>query len=323
MFKSPINTEGETAAPSLNPSEIAVFNAPGYSGPIYALGFGYAITNNMPDFHLTHAAVNGILSANVYTWNGAGASLATDEDIVVCRRVPGSGTQAVYNLYNNNFPCDTGNANAPVDRDTTGLYDAGSKTYSIPASGGDGSGYAVIENSTSGDVRNCLNAAISGGTYATKDRDGVAVTVNFNGNVRKAIGLLSLDSMSSSKTSSTTWSFRSINGAGKIHCDTACSTTVAPVTAGTGTFPTEANIENGTWDLQGHISMNIPARTTGNKRSVLNAFLTAAQNPAVLDAVSALDNVAAAVQVSGYTGTGVQQAKYLNNNQCAPYYRVQ
>jgi hypothetical protein len=145
------------------------------------------------------------------------------------------------------------------------------------------------------------------------------VTVNFNGHSRKAIGLLSLDSMGNSKTSTTTWSFRSVNGAGKIHCDTACNTSVAPVTTGTGTHPTEANIENGTWELQGHISMNIPARTTGNKRAVLDQFLAAAQDPAILDSISDLANVAAAVAVSGYTGTGVQKAKYLNNNQCAPY----
>jgi hypothetical protein len=141
--------------------------------------------------------------------------------------------------------------------------------------------------------------------------------------VRKAIGLLSLDSMGNSKSTAGQWSFRSVDGAGKIHCDTACTTSVAPVTVGTGTFPTEANIENGTWDLQGHISMNIPKRTTGNKRAVLNQFLAAAQDPAILDSIAALDNVAAAVAVSGFTGTGVQKAKYLNNNQCAPYFKFQ
>ncbi len=322
LFKGPINTEGEIPAPSLTPAELAEFDAPGFRGPIYALGFGYAFTNNLPDFYLTHADVRGILSGNVYTWDGVDPSLP-HEDIVVCRRVPGSGTQSVYNLYNNNFPCDPNNFLPPVDRDTSGNYDDITNTYSIPASAGDGSGYAVIENSTSGDVRNCLNAAISGGTYLTKDRDGAPVTVNFNGNSRKAIGLLSLDSMGSSKTSTSTWSFRSIDGAGKIHCDTACTTAVAPVTVGTGTFPTEANVENGTWDLQGHISMNIPKRTTGNKRALLDNFLAAARDPAILDSIAALDHVAAAVQVSGYTGTGVQKAKYLNNNQCGPYYKVQ
>ena len=321
LFQSPINTEGETAAPALTPAEMAEFDAPGYSGPIYALGFGYAFSNNLPDFHLTHAAVNGLLSGNVFTWNGVDSSLPT-EDVVVCRRVPGSGTQAVYNMYNNNYPCDLNAFNPPVDRDTSGLFDDASNTYNVPANGGDGSGYAVIENSTSGDVRNCLTNAAAGTSYATKDRDGVAVTVNFAG-PRKAIGLLSLDSMSSSKTAAAGWSFRSVNGAGKIHCDTACTTAVAPVTTGTGTHPTAANVENGTWDLQGHISMNIPKRTTGNKREVLNQFLAAAQNPAVLDSVAALNHVAAAVAVSGYTGTGVQEAKYLNNNQCAPYSRFQ
>lgn len=319
LFQSPINTEGETAAPSLTPAELAEFDS---ITPIYALGFGVAMTNNLPDFHLTKSAVRGILSGAVFTWDGVDASLP-NEDIVVCRRVPGSGTQATFNLFFNNYPCDSSNFAPPVDRDTVGNFDDANNLYSIPASAGDGSGYAVIENSSSGDVRNCLNAAITGGTYATKDRDGAAVTVTFNGNPRKAIGLLSLDSMKDSKTAGSTWSFRSFDGAGKIHCDTACSTSVAPVTAGTGTFPTAANIEDGTWDLQGHVSFQIPSRTTGNKRALLNNFLAAAQNPAVLDSVSDTAHTAAAVAISGYTGTGVQKAKYLNNNQCAPYYKFQ
>jgi hypothetical protein len=245
--------------------------------------------------------------------------------------VPGSGTQAVMNLWAGNFPCSESAFNVPADRDASGVWDrnqawtytdtsvtpnvnhAGVGQYTVTATGG----LVVIENSTSGDVASCLDKAVTGGKYVTKDRDGNKVLVDMGAGGHKAIGVLSMDSLSKSKTTGN-WQFRSLDGAGTITWDN----TANPVaTSGTGKFPTLATYENGDWDLQGWISFNVPSRTTGNKKAVLDKFLVNAQNPAVLANITDLKNVAAAIPGGLYTGGQVLDAAYLGGNQCAPYNR--
>jgi ABC-type phosphate transport system substrate-binding protein len=333
LFVSPTNTEGETAAASLSADELALLTPT----PIYGIAFGVPVTANVKTTvangatlpALNKAAISAIMSGNVGTWNQVDSKMAAD-DIVICRRTPGSGTQAVFNMYFGNYPCDTVSANnAPANRDSSfadgdvpgTIWNNGANTFTVPTA--NTGGLIVIENSSSGNVRDCLNAAATATaanpvSYLTSDRDGVAVTVTFNG-PKKAIGVLSMDSLSSSTTSSN-WQFRSLDGAGTI---TQASSSVAPVTSGTGKFPTVTSYTDGTWDMQGWVSFNVPARTTGEKLEVLNTFLAKAQDPAVLNSISALKYVTAAMPgTADPTATGlVLRSGYLSGNQCAPYNR--
>jgi hypothetical protein len=320
LFVGPINTEGEIPAGTLNETELAELTAT----PIYSLAFGVPVTSNVgAGVTFNKALVSAIMAGNIGTWSQVDA--AESGDMIVCRRVPGSGTQAVDNMYFGNFPCGGENANIPANRGSSlaAVWNNAANTYTVNGSTG---GVVVIENSTSGDVRNCLTKAVEaktalpvGGytTYSTKDRDGVAVTVSFkNGVDHKAVGVLSMDSLSSSTTSGK-WQFRSLDGAGKY---TWNDTAAEPVAAGTGRFPTLANLIDGTWDLQGWISFNIPNRTTGDKLDALTKFLNSAQDPAILADITDLKKVAAAIPGT-YEGAQVMRAQYLGNNQCAPLNR--
>ena len=312
LFHGAYNTEGEVAAAALDAAELADLT----STPIYGLAFGVAVTKNVGLVNLNKAAVSAIMTGNVGTWDQVDSSLPAD-DILICRRVPGSGTQAVFNMYFGNYPCDTGAANnAPADRYASAIWDDAAHNYTTVTPQG---GLVVIENSTSGDVRNCLDKAVAGGVHTTKDRDGVAVSVNFGAGGHKAIGVLSMDSLSTSKTTGN-WQFRSLDGAGTYTWD---NTAVAPVASGTGKFPTKASYVNGTWDEQGWISFNVPSRTVGNKKALLDDFLVKAQDPAILNSIADLKNVAAALPgTPDPLATGlVLRAGYVNNNQCAPYNR--
>lgn len=316
MFQSPINTEGETPADSLDPvTELPLLT----STAIYGLAFGVPVTTSVPtSVKFTKSLVAALYAGNVGTW--AGVPGAGSGDVVICRRVPGSGTQAVYNSYFGNFPCTT-NYNVPADRYASGAWDDVTRTFTVtPGTGG----VVVVENSTSNDVKSCLDKAVNGGSYPTKDRDGLPVTVNFTAAGNKAIGTLSMDSLNGSTTTSN-WTFRNMDGDGQITWAGATTAGGEPIKTGTGKNA-EMSFDglsgtyiDGTWDLQGWISFNIPARTTGAKAEVLNRFLTLAQAPSVHGAVSALKYVTASVPASGYTGARVLKAEYLAGDQCAPY----
>jgi ABC-type phosphate transport system substrate-binding protein len=370
MFKEPFNTEGEPAVQALQLSqqELDEFSNGDYNKPIYTLAFGVPATNNTNPAMLNRAAVSAIMTGNVGTWDQVDSTLPAD-DVIVCRRVQGSGTQAVDNMYFGNFPC--GESNSPADRGASSAfiesvdnpnYVAGNTKRQVGdyfVNGNSGS-IIVIENSTSGDVRNCLTnaAAAFGGvdkTYATKDRSGAAVDVTFKGRPGtvgyRAIGVLSMDSLSSSSTSATGWSFRSLDGNGKLTCvgtaavaasngpdglpgtaddvaaaaATGCPYVTGPTPAGTGTHPTKENLMNGSYPLQGWVSWNVPVRTQNdaNKSELAKAFVAAAQDPLVLDAVLDLKYTAAALPspFSPYSGAGVSKAAYANGDQCAPLNR--
>lgn len=320
LFDEAANTEGEPAQPELNAAELATLTAT----PLYGLAFGVPVTKNLPLFHLNKSALSAIMTGNLGTWNTVDASLP-ESDIVVCRRVNGSGTQAVANLYYGNYPCGT-DVNFPADRYITEVWNDVTRTFTVEGNTG---APVVIENSTSGDVRTCLDTAVAAKTasdpsgylsYTTKDRAGNLVTVKFKTGVdHHAVGVLSMDSLSRS-TVGGKWQFRSLDGAGTYTQEGSSAT---PVATGTGRFPTKASYIDGTWDMQGWISFNQPARTTGNKAAVLAQFVAAAQNPAVLAAQSGLKHVAAAIPgTPDPAGTGqVLRAGYVGGNQCAPLNR--
>lgn len=334
LFHGDYNTEGGeiggpnggNPAPALIASELAALGVP---VPLYGLAFGVPITKNVGLVDLDKATISAIMTGNLGTWNQVNSTLAAD-DILICRRVPGSGTQAVFNMYFGNYPCNTTNAfNVPADRNASAAWDDATNTYTVsPGTGG----VVVIENSTSGDVRKCLNSAVTGLPYTTSDRDGNLVNVSFTSPNNKAVGVLSMDSLSNSNVAGNgpdgipnnaddtgNWQFRSLDGAGTITWNTAF--TGNPVVSGTGKFPTLAEYETGDWDEQGWISWNVPTRTTGNKLAFANNFRLAAQNPAILASINTLKFVAAAIPGGIYTGPQVLDATYLNRNQCAPYNR--
>lgn len=323
-FVSPYNTEGEIAAPALNTQEAEEFADTTYNKPIYTLAFGVPVTNNISPY-LTRASVAGIMSGLIGDWQVADPAMASD-DIVVCRRVQGSGTQAVDNMFFGGVSCSDNLFNEPASRDATSAWNDATNTYTVTA----GSGYQVIENSTSGDVRNCLATAAkaAGGSYATKDRSGAAVTVTFGPKAggHKAIGVLSMDSIASSNgTAAEDWSFRSLDGVGRVACEdiAGCpADTSLATTSGTGKFPLAASLKDGTWELQGWISWNVPKRTIADatKAGVAQEFITAAQDPAVITAINDLKNVALALPApySPYSGAGVSDVQYVGGNQCAP-----
>lgn len=327
LFKSPVNTEGEIPAGELSPAELADLSA----RPIYGLAFGIPVTKNVgSNVRFSRAIYSAIMTGNIGTWD----QVATGEsgDIVICRRVPGSGSQAVVNLWAGNYPCSS-EANVPADRSISGNYDPtpfveGVKQYAgqYTINAGTG-GTVVVENSTSGQVRDCMNKAVTGGSYDTSDRDGNLVKVTFNGAGHKAIGVLSMDSLSSS-TAAGNWQFRSLDGAGKMTADLQAGGTAVvdgSSLTGTGKFPTKTVYESGEWDLQGWISFNLPSRTTGDKKVLLENFAASVSSPTTLAAVSSLKNVAMAIPGQDapfdFTGPQVLDAAYLGNNQCAPLNR--
>lgn len=309
FFKAPYNTEGEPAEASLSAAELAVLTPT----PLYGMAFGIPVTTTLSsDVVFNRAMVSAIMTGNVGAWEEVTAE--DSGEIVLCRRTPGSGTQATMNMWAGNFPC-TANYNVPVDREASIDLLSGN-TLTVPAPG-DWGGMIVIENSSSSHVRSCLNAAANGGSYTTADRAGNTINVDFGTGGHKAIGVLSMDSLKDSKTSGA-WQFRSLDGAGKIVQDTSGA---APTTTGTGKFPTIETYENGDWDLQGWVSFNRPARTTGAKKAVLDFFVKNAQNPAVLANIADLKFVTAAIPGKGYTGPQVLDAAYVGGDQCAPYNR--
>jgi len=329
LFDVTFNTEGEPGEPELSPVELASISAQ----PLYGLAFGVPMSNSLPLFNINKPAVSAIMTGNVGTWAEVDASLPAD-DILLCRRVNGSGTQAVSNLYFGNYPCSA-SANPPADRSSGSAWN-GSNAFVVEGNTGF---LNVVENSTSANVRTCLitastaaglpfnpaaNAATGVGytSYVTADRAGAPVTVSIrNGRPHKAIGVLSMDSLSTSSTSATGWSFRSLDGAGRITWGGAVAT--PPVTTGTGRFPTLASFIDATWDQQGWISFNIPAATTGNKLALANNFATAAKDPAILNGLAGLRFAAAAIPgTPDPTSTGqVLRAGYVGGDQCAPLTR--
>lgn len=353
LFDGAANTEGEPSEPALTPTELALLTPT----PIYTLAFGVPMSDNLPLFNINKSALSSLMAGNVGTWSQVSAAAAgltaaqvtagSTDDILICRRVNGSGSQAVANLYYGNYPCDTGlRANAPADRLAGSAWNGVDK-FLVEGN----TGFAnVVENSTSGDVRSCLNNAfdasakafvadgvatpgtlnpatrtITGAVgytgYVSSDRAGNPVAVQFrDGRAHKAVGVLSMDSLSNSTTTSK-WTFRALDGAGEITWGGAIAT--PPVVTGTGRLPTLASLTDGTWDQQGVISINIPNRTTGNKLALLNDFLVQAKSPALLAAQTGLKFAAASLPgTPDPTATGnVSRAGYLGGDQCAPLNR--
>ena len=339
------NLEGETTPAALTSAEVADLTAT----PIYAQGFGIPLTRNIStSLVLSQQIYSSIMTGAFSDWSQVPTS--TDSGaLVICRRIAGSGTQAVTNLFAGNVGC-SGAAVSTVDRSASAAFVPANGTtnayYDVPAAvnANGGTGIIVIENNSSGDVRKCLDAAYFGGTYTTKDRDSkVALNVNFGTGGYKAIGVLSLDSLSKSVSTVATapvtlgnangaWQFRALGGNGIATglniTGSSATTVVAPSYTGTGTLPTLANIQTGDWAMQGYESYNVPSRTTGDKRGVVDQISKAAQSAAVLRSVASLAWASLSLPdfVTGNStasadATNVLQAAHANNSLCAPLQR--
>ncbi len=302
MFKDPLNVEfGQSAL--ANPG---ILN----SKPVNGLLFGVAATTTVPTtIEFNKPITAGLLTGDIADWTQLDASLTGNTQVVICRRVQGSGTQATFNAYFNNFPCGTasaygsGSTNPLRMADSAGYDDSVPGTITVDPS----LGITVIENPSSGNVRTCLQRANAGGNHTFTSDDGRAVTVAFGAGGYRAIGVLSFDSAPTAD-----WSFRQLSGVDG----------------------TKASMRSGKYDFWSELSMQyLPsqyATFSAQKKAFIEIFRTRAGDPAILNQISntALRNATAALPIDyvpnetvGDPGTNVTYVTSFGNS-CAPKRRV-
>lgn len=247
LFKGPYNVEfGQN---ELSVAEVAKLTVK----PVNTLIMGLVATNEVPlSTRLTRADYGNMLMGNIQDWTQIDASLGGNTQVVACRRVNGSGTQASYNWFFNNFPCESAfaGAKAPTSMYTdnaSGIV-GGTGSEADPFVIDPTQGYTVVNNSTSGDVRNCLRNAQNRIDHKIKADDGKWYLTRFSNSTSpfKAIGVLSGDSYGSENG----WTFRNIYGAGSF----APATQTASAGA-TGIAPSKANLLSGAWDFAVELTM--------------------------------------------------------------------
>jgi hypothetical protein len=252
LFKAPYNVEfGQNA---LTAAEVAKLTVK----PVNTLIMGLPVTNDVPlSTAITRADYGNMLMGNIQDWTQIDANLGGNTQVVACRRVNGSGTQASYNWFFNNFPCESAfaGAKAPTSMGVNGSGGdnasgviSGSGTQADPYLIDPTQGYTVLNNSTSGDVRNCLARAQSNTDHLFKGDDGKYYKALFSNSVDpfKAIGVLSADSYGSESG----WTFRNIYGAGSFSPATQTASAGA-----TGIAPSKANLLTGAWDFAVELTM--------------------------------------------------------------------
>lgn len=283
LFKGPYNVE--FGFNQLSTTEVATLTVK----PINVLTMGLAVTNVIPDSTFISRAVYGsLLSAGITDWSTVDAALAppAGTNVVVCRRVPGSGTQSSYNWYFNNFPCTNQSTAGSGDiapagmGDSAGYQVSGTGTPADPYVIDPTAGYTVLENGASGDVRNCLAKAAAGGIHTFKDGQGKSYKVDFGTGGYGAIGVLSADSLESTGNGANQWSFRAIDGAGKMYDSNPAANAVTVVTTGTGVHPTKANLIEGKYEFAAEATMQYRTALTGLKKTVADEVIERLKDPA-------------------------------------------
>jgi hypothetical protein len=322
MFKFGRNTEwdvvnGQPFA-ELSTSELAGMTVNGVS----ALMFGAAVTQNVVTAGLTdipREIFGGALNAQVANWAKVDSGLFSSSDnMVVCRRFPGSGTQASYNQYFHNWPCGVGSDTADGTLPEVRMYDsAGYGTGTGPCAayaGNDGSssssricidasaGFTVIENSSSGNVRSCLSSANAGTTdFDFQDEAGLFHRVVWSG-ARKAVGTLSLDSKGASGYG-TGWNFVNLAGA----------------------EPSQANLISLKYPFHYELSMQYATSRynglTTEQKAFIDEFIKRSGDPVVLQAISNVNtrDATAALPVNFAFGSHAKVMKGTRfANSCRP-----
>ena len=336
LFKQPLNVETTSSGPKtqLTTAEQSLLG----TFSTAAVLFGVPSTAQAASIPLSRAAVSSMLSGTITDWSKvADAPLAGKTNVVVCRRVQGSGTQATFNAYFNSWPCANNsvvstNSLPPKRMNNSPGYSSTATTITVNAA----SGYTVIENPSSGDVVSCLNKADAGGNHTFTADNGKAVTVNFDTGGYRAIGVLSFDSNTASKKKLTAdpvgtvrWDYRDLNG----------------VTT------SKANARNGTYDFfaeqtmqyrnDGYVTFDtvlndyvfnygIPSSGSAaeQKKAFIDLFITRAGDPTILNGI-AKPEVAAAVAALPYyyapddvTTAGLNTLKVSHSNgSCKPVQR--
>lgn len=317
LFKAPYNVEfGQT---QLSADEVSALTVK----PVNTLMMGFVATNQVPlSTRITRVDYGNMLMGNIQDWTQIfdlnndgvndfdGQPVTGNTQVVVCRRVDGSGTQASYNWYFNNFPCQSAfaGARAPASMGVNGSGGdnasgivGGTGTEANPYLIDPSAGFTVVNNSTSGDVRNCLIRANRGQDHKILGDDGKWYNIQFSksGPV-KAIGNLSLDSYGSTGEG-TDWTFRMMDGAGSFNAATQTASAGA-----TGTAPSKANLLTGAWDFAVELTMQYRNRTvvnaqgdtvpalSGVKKAFADELIKRSGDPAKI-AVNAKKNAYAAV----------------------------
>lgn len=281
MFKQPLNVEfGKT---QLSPAEVAAMTVK----QVNTLAMGLAVTNAIPDTtHFSRAVYGALLSGNLVDWTQVDASLApaAGTGVVVCRRVPGSGTQTSYNWFFNNFPCSTQSIAGTGSTAPTRMADSASGIVSGSGTSADpyvidpSAGYTVLENSSSGNVADCMTKAAAGGVHTFKDEEGKSYSVDFGTGGYGAVAVLSVDSLGKTSNAANGWSYRAIDGAG-MYYDSDAGSAVVPASTGTGVHPSKDNLIEGKYEFAAELTMQYRNDLAGLKKSFADFFIARAGNP--------------------------------------------
>ena len=329
LFKEPLNVEfGKT---QLSPAEVAGMIVK----PVNVLAMGYAVTNTVPaTTYFSKAIYGALISGNLKTWSKVNVTMpAGKNQVLVCRRVPGSGTQTSYNWYFNNFPCSVdsiaGSGNTQPSRmsDSFGYQATGDGSAGDPFTIDPTAGYTVIENSTSGNVRDCLTKAANGGTHTFIDEEGKNYSVDFGTGGYGAVGILSVDSLPKNTAATPTplegsvdpatglgFSFRGEDGASAMwDAVPGSGTTTVATTGTTGVLPTKQNLIDGKYEFAVELTMQYRNTLTGLKKEFVDFFIARAGQPTFNT------NPWVAALPPTYTPPTADVAKGTHNgNMCAP-----
>jgi hypothetical protein len=193
MFQLPYNTEN--GQPALTAAELATLDNKG----VNQIMMGLVATNAVAaTTHLSRAQYGGMLAGRIDNWEQIDG---TTDPVVVCRRVNGSGTQTSYNWFFTGFPCNNataGSAGTPpaTANGSWGWDGAHAGTTNDPYIIDPTVGLTIVENSGSGDVRNCLKAAQNGTDFTVTGANNKVYKVLF--------GLVGQDSTATGTTPSDT-----------------------------------------------------------------------------------------------------------------------
>jgi len=319
MFKEPLNVE--FGASQLSTSEVAGMTIKG----VNTIAMGLAVTNAIPSTtYLSKAVYGALLAGNIGDWTMVDPSLApaAGTQVLVCRRVPGSGTQTSYNWFFNNFPCATESIAGSGSTVPTRMADSASGIVSGSGTSADpyvidpSQGYTVLENSSSGNVADCMTKAAAGGVHTFKDEEGKSYSVDFGTGGYGAVAVLSVDSLGKSSNAANGWSYRSIDGAG-MYYDSDAGTAVVPASTGTGVHPSKANLIEGNYEFASEVTMQYRNSLTGVKKTFADFFIARAGSPTFNT------NAWVAALPPTYTPPTANVAKGTRNgNMCAPLQRL-
>lgn len=264
LFRQPFNTEN--GQPQLTTAELGRLS----NRPVNQIMMGIVATNAVAaTTHISRSQYGGMLAGLIQDWSQIDGS---SDPVVVCRRVDGSGTQSAYNWFFTGFPCNAASngfaATPPATAGSSFGFIGGTGTVADPIVIDPSAGFTVVENSGSGDVRNCLTAAQNGTVFNVRGSNNLNYRILFNnvGGPSKAIGVLSLDSYVTAGTGANGYTFRHLDGAGTYTYTgpTNGTGTQASSVGATGIAPSKANLVNGLYDFVVELSIQARNATVTN-----------------------------------------------------------